>query len=266
MLVIRVFLAVVFVVYGGIKLLGGQYYYGDWEGTKATIGGTSMVWNFYGYSQLYGRFTGLFEFIPAILLLFPRTATAAAAALFAVTLNVTVMDFAFGFPSVKYASAFYTFLCVVLLIYDSKKKLLLLGTRGETDAAYAAAGEYRAVPRERPKRWSTGRIATAAVVAVFALLFIANMMIVSFDRGPIAEAIGMLQARGFKSDDMKLVRTRMTGQLGERTAKVDIQILHTDPPRVFRVEGTRQNGFVGWRLNGIRELPADTAAFEAAQK
>lgn len=83
-LAVRIFLAIVFVTYGGIKLLGGQFYYGDWSATKATVGGPFLVWLFYGYSPVYARFIGLAEFIPALMLLIPRTATIGAMALFAV--------------------------------------------------------------------------------------------------------------------------------------------------------------------------------------
>src|SRR5687768_4484860 len=89
---IRVFLGLVFITYGTVKVLGGQYYYGPWVIDKATVDGPSLVWAFYGYSQIYGRATGFFELIPGIMLLVPRTATIGAAALFAVSLNITIMD------------------------------------------------------------------------------------------------------------------------------------------------------------------------------
>src|SRR4051812_16240147 len=97
--VIRVFLAVTFATYGLVKVLGGQYNYGDWVIDKKTVDGTSLVWAFYGYSPFYGRFTGLFELLPALMLLSKRTATIGAAALFAVALNVTAMDFGFHYPA-----------------------------------------------------------------------------------------------------------------------------------------------------------------------
>ena len=84
-----------------MKVLGGQYNYGDWVSDKKTVDGTSLVWAFYGYPRC-GRFTGLVELVPAIFLLIPRTATIGAAALFAVALNVTAMDFGFHYPAVKY--------------------------------------------------------------------------------------------------------------------------------------------------------------------
>jgi uncharacterized membrane protein YphA (DoxX/SURF4 family) len=118
-LVIRLLMAAVFAMYGGVKLFGGQFYYGDWEDlSKSTVDGTSLVWLFYGYSPFYGRVTGLFELVPAVMLLFRRTTFVGAAALFVVGLNITLMDFAFDYPSVKYMATLYTVLCGVLVLHD----------------------------------------------------------------------------------------------------------------------------------------------------
>jgi uncharacterized membrane protein YphA (DoxX/SURF4 family) len=114
---LRLLLFVVFAGYGTIKLLGGQYDYGDWTISNRTPDGTSVVWAFYGYSEVYGRFTGLYELVPALMLLSRRTVTLGAMALFAVSLNITVMDFAYGYPSVKYFSLAYTLLCLVLVVH-----------------------------------------------------------------------------------------------------------------------------------------------------
>ena len=112
----RLLLFVVFAGYGSIKLLGGQYDYGDWVISNRTADGTSVVWAFYGYSPVYGRFTGLYEVVPALLLLSRRTVTLGALGLFAVSLNITVMDFAYGYPMVKCFSLAYTLLCLFLVV------------------------------------------------------------------------------------------------------------------------------------------------------
>lgn len=124
----RVLLALVFIMYGGVKLLGGQYYYGDWTMSKSEFAtsGTGLVWAFYGYSPFYGRFTGLFELIPALMLLVPRTATLGAMGLFAVSLNITVMDFAYHFPTVKYFALCYTVVAVLLVACDRPRLKLML--------------------------------------------------------------------------------------------------------------------------------------------
>ncbi|MGW6929953.1 hypothetical protein ACWGE0_07760 [Lentzea sp. NPDC054927] len=121
-LVIRLLMAAIFALYGCVKLFGGQFYYGDWDNlSKSTVDGTSLVWLFYGYSPFYGRITGLFELIPAVMLLFRRTTFLGAAALFVIGLNITLMDFAFDYPSVKYMAALYTILCGALVLHDRGK-------------------------------------------------------------------------------------------------------------------------------------------------
>lgn len=115
----RLFVGAVFVAYGGLKVTGGQYFYGDWVIDKKTANGPSLVWAFYGYSPFYGRVTGFFELLPALLALVPRTALLGTAALFAVGLNVTLMDLGFGFPlPAELLVATCTVLCGLLLAYD----------------------------------------------------------------------------------------------------------------------------------------------------
>lgn len=94
----RYLVAAVFIAYGSLKLFGGQYFYGDWTLSKSTVDGPPLVWAFYGYSPVYGRVTGLFELLPALLLVFRRTSLLGALGLFAVGANITVLDFAYGFP------------------------------------------------------------------------------------------------------------------------------------------------------------------------
>jgi hypothetical protein len=130
----RLLLFVVFAGYGTIKLLGGQYDYGDWVISNRTADGTSVVWAFYGYSPVYGRFTGLYEVVPALLLLSRRTATLGALGLFGVSLNITVMDFAYGYPAVKWFSLAYTLLCASLVFYDRERLLDAFWRRSALDA------------------------------------------------------------------------------------------------------------------------------------
>jgi uncharacterized membrane protein YphA (DoxX/SURF4 family) len=130
-LVIRLFLVAIFLMYGTVKLAGGQYYYGDWTMSKAEHPDEGLVWAFYGYSPFYGRVTGLFELIPALMLLFGRTSLVGAGALFAVSLNITLMDFSFNFPAVKYFALLYTVLSLVLVLYEKEKLSALLSPPAE---------------------------------------------------------------------------------------------------------------------------------------
>jgi hypothetical protein len=216
--------------------------------------GTFFVWAFYGYSPFYGRFLGLFEAVPAIFLLFRRTSTAAAAALFAVGLNITVMDFCFNFPGVKYASAFYTFLCLVLLAYDSRKLLLLLASPEETAAAFGAAMRYRAEPHPRVRKPRNKLVvAVQSAVLILAAAYVANMMGTSLDPGPAANARAALETRGFSGADLELLRSRMHGQSGfNRTAEIDFKV-NTIPPEMVRVHAIRPTGFSQWKVISVEE-------------
>lgn len=99
-LLIRHVLAVIFVAYGAIKLTGGQFVY-DWDQQVFMRGGEhghTIIWYFFGYSRAYGTFVALLEIVPAVLLLWERTARLGALVLFAVAGNIAVMDVCYGVP------------------------------------------------------------------------------------------------------------------------------------------------------------------------
>jgi uncharacterized membrane protein YphA (DoxX/SURF4 family) len=236
--IIRCFLAVVFIVYGLTKLLGGQFNYGDWTLDKKTVDGTSLVWSFYGYSPLYGRFIGLTELIPAIILLIPRTATVGAIALFMVALNVTVMDFAFGFPSVKYFALFYTVLLGFLLWSDRAKLLRLIEPAPSSSQGNAAA------------RSPLLRRAGVAAGVLF-LLFTANIFATSLDRGPERAAQQYLQSRLPGASELQLLRSRYTGLLGVgRSALIDFRVTRANITDTVQVQAHKLSGFTPWRMDG----------------
>ena len=131
-LVIRLFLVAVFLSYGVLKLAGGQYFYGDWTISKAETPGPWLVWAFYGYSPFYGRITGLFEVLPAVMLMFGRTSLVGAGGLFAVCLNITLMNFAYNFPAVKYFILLCTVLSLTLVMYDKEKLSALFAAPAST--------------------------------------------------------------------------------------------------------------------------------------
>jgi uncharacterized membrane protein YphA (DoxX/SURF4 family) len=248
--VIRYTLGVIFITYGTVKLLGGQYYYGDWVMNKKTVDGTSLVWAFYGYSPVYGRFTGLFELVPGILLLRRRTATIGAAALFAVALNITVMDFAYGYPAVKYFVLLYTVLLAVLLWADRDKLRLLLEDTSRARAVLAALPPEQTAPRA--PLGSTARRLAIAVIAV-AALSIANLLAIVLGGGPEASARKALVEEGLAGDHVELLRSRQTGLIGlDWKATVDFRVTQQGTTDTVTVEARRRTGFLPWRVERAR--------------
>jgi uncharacterized membrane protein YphA (DoxX/SURF4 family) len=84
-----------------------------------------LAWHFFGYSRFYELFIGIAELACALLLLFPRTRTIAAICLFPITLNITIVNFAFDISAQNY-SLLLTVMCGLLLWVDRKKLYGLL--------------------------------------------------------------------------------------------------------------------------------------------
>ena len=133
----RVFVAGVFLVYGLLKLAGGQFVPGEFRFDSGSDSMVTLVWHFYGYSPVYHRFVGLAEVVPAVLLLWPRTAALGALLALAVAANIAVMDWCFGFPAS--AAGLITQVAAVsaaLLWADRRRVMALCGP----DTAGGAAG------------------------------------------------------------------------------------------------------------------------------
>ncbi len=248
--VIRVFLAITFATYGLVKVLGGQYNYGDWVIDKKTVDGTSLVWAFYGYSPMYGRFTGLFELVPAILLLIPRTATIGAAALFAVALNVTAMDFGFHYPAVKYFALGYTVLLAVLLWADREKLSLLLLSR-EQARVVAASPPTLSAEASQPLFSPVVRRVLLAAAGVFAI-GAANVAALSISKGPEPVARRAIEAQVRPNERLELLRSRQTGLIGvDWTATVDYAVIGAQSTDTITVHARKITALLPWRVTAI---------------
>ena len=248
--VIRVCLAITFATYGLVKVLGGQYNYGDWVIDKKTVDGTSLVWAFYGYSPMYGRFTGLFELVPAILLLIPRTATIGAAALFAVALNVTAMDFGFHYPAVKYFALGYTVLLAVLLWADREKLSLLLLSR-EQARVIAASPPRLPTEASQPLFSPVVRRVLLAAAGVFAI-GAANVAALSISKGPEPVARRAIEAQVRPNERLELLRSRQTGLIGvDWTATVDYAVIGAQSTDTITVHARKITALLPWRVTAI---------------
>ena len=224
---IRWFLAIVFFTYGTVKLFGGQFYYEDWVIDKKTVGGPFLVWAFFGYSPYYGRFVGLAELMPALLLLWRRTATLGALVLFPVALNITAMDFAYDFPSVKWAALLYTVLCGLLLLHDAERLW---------PALIAPPAPARLQARTR---WMLA--AAGAPVLVFGLHLIAGAVRPGAE-GAAAASLGW-------GKEAKLVRSDYTGLSGLNRQGV-VEFEGPGGKRAV-VKVSRPTGFHDWRVEKV---------------
>ncbi|TYR81811.1 hypothetical protein FZC66_08270 [Priestia megaterium] len=116
----RLFLGLMFLLYGLAKLTFGQFGEPSPEAMKLNSEGFVMAWTFFGYSRAYEVFIGLGEVIAAILIMIPRTATLGALCYFPIILNVMVINYCFQI-GVQDLSTVLTVMCFILLLLDRKK-------------------------------------------------------------------------------------------------------------------------------------------------
>lgn len=236
------FLGIVYVFYGLVKLAGGQFHYGEWVIDSRTTDGPSLVWAFYGWSPLYGRFIGLTELAVGLLLLWPRTRTLGALALLPIVVNITVLDFCFGFPSVKYFALAHLAMTAALLATDLERLKPLW--------ARAQGGEALRV--QRPVKVG------ASIAALVLVLFFSNLVLNAVTPGPEGPARALCAREGFDEQRLVLRRSRMSGASGiDREGEVDFVLEGSEPPRMLRVRVRRASGFVPWRAIDVRPLEVE---------
>jgi uncharacterized membrane protein YphA (DoxX/SURF4 family) len=265
-LVLRVFLAIVFINYGLIKVMGGQYYYGDWTLSKSTVGPNELIWAFFGYSPIYGRITGLFELLPGIFILFRRTAWASAAALFAVSLNITLMDYLFHFQGIgaKRGALVYTILALAVVLLDYKKLRLVLASPEEVQAASTALGAKSSVIETSSKRRRPALIIACIVIVAAFVVLDANFQLVALQSQNMPErrARAALAERGLQSDDLTFVQGGMRpGILGfNNRGWVDFKVQTPGGAKNIRVNEISPSGFVGWRVVSVTDMRSAVSA------
>jgi hypothetical protein len=240
---VRLFLGITFVVYGVIKVLGGQFIYDGFVIDSRTTDGTTLVWSFFGYSPVYGRLIGVAELVPGILLLFRRTQPLGAVCLLPVTANITLMDFCYGFPPVKYFSLLLTVLCAAAVACEYRRLLPLV-------AAEPSSGE----PAARPSRGRALQWVALLLVGVPVGFFLLNLVGASITPGPEGAARAWCAEQGWKAEDLVLRGWRATGWSGlNREGHVDFEVRGSGPPRVLHVAVRRPHSFVGWQVTDCRE-------------
>lgn len=243
---VRLFLAVTFLVYGSVKLSGGQFHYGDFVLDSRTTDGPTLVWTFFGYSPVYGKLIGLAEVGAGLLLLLPRTRFLGALVLFPITANITVMDFCFDFPAVKYFSLLLTCLCGLLLAADYRRLLALLGN-GRWQEKTAAAPEQR--------RFGCGHV-LLLLVGLPAGLFLVNLVVASLPNDPVPAAMARCRAEGWRDDQLVFQSWRADGWSGINRKGYVVFRTKGQVPMLLLVRVERPHSFVGWQVVDYHETLA----------
>ncbi|WP_234733785.1 hypothetical protein [Tellurirhabdus bombi] len=161
---IRYFLASILLSYGFAKVFYSQFPHmqANMDARLIELSPMRMAWAFFGYSRGYQMFLGWGEVIPALLLLFRRTATMGALAMFVVMLNVFVINIFFD-VCVKLNSGLYMVLALHILLNDSHRLWLAFFTNGSVPA--------RRSPDPIKQRWLriTGVVINALIVGLILL-------------------------------------------------------------------------------------------------
>lgn len=116
---IRYYLAYIILSYGFAKVFAGQFPHtmANMDARFVELTPMRVAWAFFGYSRGYQEFLGWGEVIPAVLLLFRRTALLGALMMFIVMLNVFLINIFFD-VCVKINSGIYTALSLYLLLQE----------------------------------------------------------------------------------------------------------------------------------------------------
>jgi hypothetical protein len=243
-------LGVVFVLYGLIKLLGSQFIFShDWVIDGRTTDGTTLVWCFFGYSPVYGRLVGLAELVPGLLLLVPRTRLLGALVLLPVSANITVMDFCFDFPAVKYFALLLTFGCLLLVIGEQARLrqalAVLLAREPDASASTQAARQPR-----RLWRWSW--VPAAVLLAIVA----AHQLAAGLSAEPTEAAYAACAEHGWSRENLQLLRWRTNSWSGiNASGSVDFRAGKGEEARSVHVSVRRPHAFVAWQVVDYEERP-----------
>ena len=128
-LIIRWLLALVFIFYGVLKLLGLQLATGDLSDLRFGEASPLLVtWHFFSLSPLYHHAIGVAQIVTGLLLVVPRTAAVGALCFLVIIVNIVLINFGYDIAlDVKILSCFLLALDGVLLArYWPRYRLLLL--------------------------------------------------------------------------------------------------------------------------------------------
>jgi hypothetical protein len=244
-----VLLGSVFMLYGTIKVLGGQFIFShDWVINGATTDGPTLVWCFFGYSSVYGRLIGLAELVPGFLMLVPRTRLLGALIVLPVAANIAVMDFCFDFPPVKYFALLLTLGCLFLAI----------GERTKLQQALSIILARQAISEGAPQpgsRWRLVWVCPGLVLAFFAV----HQLAAALSAGPEEAGYTACEEHGWKREEIRMVRWQTDNWSGfNSTGVVDFLTGKEREARMIRVTVWRPSAFVSWQTVGYVEMSPQT--------
>ena len=182
----RLALALGMMPYGVSKLVDFQFQVdsSNYARPLGELPGTILTWAFLGYSPVFQALLGVFEVVPAVLLLFARTRRLGALLMFPVTLNVAMINYFLDlWPATRLISGVFLGLNLFLILYDWRLYRDLL-------ARVLAKPEPIADRRLRIASKVLGFVVPAAVIAMFAVQFYSQ---IQEYMGPITDFVGRRQ-------------------------------------------------------------------------
>lgn len=128
LLLIILFNASVFILYGTAKFAGFQFSYHEQDPTlllKDTRP-THIMWYFFSLKKGYAYLVALGEIIPAVLIIFKRTRLIGSMIYLFVVTNVLAINIFFGITSVTLILSAILFVNTLIIIVSERQKLKLL--------------------------------------------------------------------------------------------------------------------------------------------
>jgi uncharacterized membrane protein YphA (DoxX/SURF4 family) len=156
-LIIRWFLALVFIIYGTLKLLWLQLATGDLSDLRFGEASPLLVtWHFFSLSPLYHHAIGIAQIVTGLLLIVPRTAAVGALCFLVIIVNIVLINFGYDIAlDVKIFSCVLLALDGVLLVHYRQRYRLLLLPDAEFDEMLKARQETPTEARKSEAKCDT---------------------------------------------------------------------------------------------------------------
>jgi hypothetical protein len=171
----RYYVSLVLFSYGIIKLFGLQMPFPDYSQLATPLGDflpMRFSWLFIGYSTPYQFFSGLMEVIPAVLLLYRRTATLGALIAAGVFTHVALLNMSYDIPVKIYSLQMVV--CCLYLVANEMERILCFFVYNKP-ASTCTVYHY-----EYPKKWM--RVSRIVLKTIFILVAAGSVIWDSLDR------------------------------------------------------------------------------------